>query len=92
VIQLPDVSLPQETQAQLAQYPREIDAIPDYAARVERAGVRFEGLNKKGNPTFDNVTETLTKMCAGPRRCGYCEDSGADEVEHFCPTPSARSS
>lgn len=24
-------------------------------------------------------------MCAGARRCGYCEDSAADEVEHIWP-------
>ncbi len=24
-------------------------------------------------------------MCAGARRCGYCEDSAADEVEHIRP-------
>jgi hypothetical protein len=28
---------------------------------------------------------TLTKMCSGAQRCGYCEDSLADEVEHIKP-------
>jgi len=31
------------------------------------------------------VRQTLTQMCCGARRCGYCEDSVADEVEHIKP-------
>jgi uncharacterized protein (TIGR02646 family) len=31
------------------------------------------------------VRETLAEMCPGARRCGYCEDSLADEVEHIKP-------
>ena len=85
MIQLPDSALHPETQARLAQAQSEVDGIPDYAARVERAGQRFGSLNKKGNPTFDSVKETLTAMCSGARRCAYCEDSVADEVEHIWP-------
>jgi uncharacterized protein (TIGR02646 family) len=35
--------------------------------------------------TFRKVRSTLAKMCSGGRRCGYCEDSAADEVEHIKP-------
>ena len=31
------------------------------------------------------VRSALTQMCQGARRCGYCEDSVADEVEHIKP-------
>ena len=31
------------------------------------------------------VRASLTKTCFGSRRCGYCEDSVADEVEHIKP-------
>jgi uncharacterized protein (TIGR02646 family) len=85
VIHLPAVQLPEETQAQLAQYQREVNGLADYAVRVEQARERFGSLNKKGNPAFDSVKAALTKMCVGARRCAYCEDSVADEVEHIRP-------
>src|SRR5262249_28940811 len=37
------------------------------------------------NPTFRAVRRTLNEMCHGSRRCMYCEDAPADEVEHFKP-------
>ena len=37
------------------------------------------------NPTFREVRARLVEMCSGPRRCNYCEDSVADEVEHIAP-------
>lgn len=85
MIRLPNLPLPAEAQAQLAQYQQEIDTLPEYAARVARAKERFESLNRRGNATFDVVKATLTKMCVGARRCAYCEDSAADEVEHIKP-------
>ncbi|ATB28394.1 hypothetical protein [Melittangium boletus] len=85
MIQLPDISLPPEAETQLLQYQNEINALPDYAARVEQARLRFSALNKKGNPTFDSVKAKLSSMCTGARRCAYCEDSVADEVEHIRP-------
>ena len=85
MIQLPDMALPGETQIKLAEYQQEIDAISDYKARVSRAKERFESLNRRGHSTFDTVKATLTQMCSGARRCCYCEDSAADEVEHIRP-------
>lgn len=37
------------------------------------------------NKAFRRVRSTLTSMCAGAKRCMYCEDSAADEVEHHRP-------
>lgn len=34
---------------------------------------------------FDEVKGLLRAACWGARRCNYCEDSVADEVEHFRP-------
>lgn len=85
MIRLPDVPLPAEAHANLAEYQREVDTLPDYAARVVHAKGRFAALNKKGNSTFDSVKATLAKMNSGARRCAYCEDSAADEVEHIRP-------
>lgn len=34
---------------------------------------------------FRKIRAKLEKMCVGKRRCNYCEDSVADEVEHIKP-------
>lgn len=64
---------------------REIDEIAEYAERVRRAKQSFALRNRTSNPTFRDVRATLASMCSGARRCGYCEDSAADEVEHVKP-------
>lgn len=63
----------------------EVDAGTTYAKRVSLAKGRFSARNKSTNPTFAEVRSKLTAMCSGARRCMYCEDSVADEVEHFKP-------
>ncbi|RYZ36812.1 MAG: hypothetical protein EOO71_30400 [Myxococcaceae bacterium] len=85
MIRLPNHPLPEPAHSRLVEYQGEIDSLPDYEARVERAKTRFGGLNRKGEPTFDSVKATLSKMCVGVQRCAYCEDSLADEVEHIRP-------
>lgn len=45
----------------------------------------FSSYNKKGNKVFDVVKKSLTEMCSGAKRCAYCEDAPADEVEHIFP-------
>jgi len=62
-----------------------IDDETDYAQRVSLAKIHFSNRNKAGNSTFDTVKAVLIKMCTGPRRCAYCEDSVADEIEHIHP-------
>lgn len=85
MIQLPAISLHPDALSQLQSWQQEIDRITDYADRVARAGSLFSARNTKGNVTFDRVRESLAQMCSGTRRCGYCEDSAADEVEHIRP-------
>ena len=34
---------------------------------------------------FGAIRSTLASMCTGSVRCGYCEDSAADEIEHIRP-------
>ena len=41
---------------------------------------------EKETPPLRRCEPALSAMCHGPRRCMYCEDSAADEVEHFRPT------
>lgn len=85
MIQLRRVSLPSETLKELRTFQKKIDVVPDYAAKVTVAKAHFSLKNKSKNRTFVEVKKGLTKMCAGARRCVYCEDSCADEVEHIKP-------
>lgn len=41
--------------------------------------------NKAKRAAFDEIKTLLTEACWGARRCNYCEDSIADEIEHFRP-------
>jgi uncharacterized protein (TIGR02646 family) len=82
VIRLPEVSLPGPTLASLQALQERVDGAGDYAARVAQAKVRWDA---KPAPVFFTVKTALTEMCSGVRRCCYCEDSLADEVEHIKP-------
>ncbi|MCL4248759.1 MAG: hypothetical protein KJ065_11500 [Anaerolineae bacterium] len=82
---IPDHVLPDEVLAQLLAWQHEIDALPDFAARVDAAKTRFSSRSGRSNKTFRQVRAALKEMCAGARRCMYCEDSVADEVEHIKP-------
>jgi hypothetical protein len=42
-------------------------------------------VNRRGNAVFDAVERSLDQIARGIRRCAFCEDSMADEVEHFRP-------
>ena len=85
MIRLPDVALAAEAVAKLAEYQSEVDAQPTYEERVAEAKRLFGLRNKRGNDVFDAVKDALARMCSGARRCVYCEDSLADEVEHVRP-------
>ncbi len=85
MLQLPNIALPSKIQRQLDTLQQEIDAINDYATQVETAKRKFSQHNRARNPTFKVVRTTLRRMCSGAERCGYCEDSYADEIEHIKP-------
>ncbi|MFP5272700.1 HNH endonuclease [Coleofasciculus sp.] len=85
MIRLPHRNLPKNAQNQLNTWQNEINGLKDYAERVDRGKKAFARRNKLTNPTFRKVRQTLTQMCCAARRCGYCEDSVADEVEHIKP-------
>ncbi|MBN8183116.1 hypothetical protein [Roseibium aggregatum] len=64
-----------------------VDAGVDYPTRVALAKSEW-GKKTSSNAketAFRSVRATLDKMCVGPRRCAYCEDSLADEIEHILP-------
>lgn len=85
MIQLPDLPLLTTTQDQLEKWQQAVDAISVYANRVSEGKKLLSSYNKTRNPTFKQIRQVLTEMCSGARRCTYCEDSVADEVEHIKP-------
>lgn len=85
MIRLPDIPPPGAASQQLASWQAEVDALRSHAARVEAAKRLFKQRNTSKNKTFVEVRRRLTAMCSGAQRCGYCEDSAADEVEHIRP-------
>src|SRR5258708_3065036 len=85
MIRLRRVSLPSGTLTELQHLQAKVDAIAHYEQRVSAAKVQFSRNNTTRNSTFTQVKRALTKMCSRARRCVYCEDSHADEVEHIKP-------
>lgn len=85
MIQLRDLDLPADAATKLDAYQADVDAKVSYEERVAE-GKRLFGLrNSRDNAVFAAVKNTLDRMCSGERRCAYCEDSMADEVEHVRP-------
>jgi uncharacterized protein (TIGR02646 family) len=85
MIQLQKKDLPEAATEKLAVWQEELNKVESYEVRVSEAKRKFESRNVITNPTFRIVRSTLTKICSGNRRCCYCEDSVADEVEHIRP-------
>ena len=85
MIHLQDEALPEPISRELSGYQSSIDAILDYAEKVAQAKRQFGLKNTPHSPVFNAVRKTLARMCSGAQRCGYCEDSCADEVEHIRP-------
>ena len=74
-----------ETLTKLALWQRYVDSSPNYVIKVERAKLQFQLANRAGSATFSEIKNHLSAMCSGARRCMYCEDSVADEIEHHHP-------
>lgn len=85
MILLPEVPLARDAVNGLAEYQAGVDAEASYQDRVAAGKRLFSARNKRGNAIFDAVKRALDQMCSGARRCAYCEDSMADEVEHVRP-------
>jgi len=68
----------------LAKRQQKVSVLATYAEQVAAAKKSW-GAAKKSEPPFPAVKGALDTMCWGHRRCMYCEDSVADEIEHFAP-------
>ena len=85
MLYLDDPGLDAATAQGLRAYQTKVASAGKYAMQVEAGKCLFSGYNRPGNPVFRVVRKRLADMCAGARRCGYCEDSVGDEVEHIRP-------
>ena len=82
--QLPQhITLDSQYQKWLTQWETELQSIVPYPARVALAQKQWPSRRK--TKTLQHVCLKLEEMCSGNRRCCYCEDSVADEVEHIKP-------
>lgn len=59
-----------------------VNSCADYEAQVVYAKSSWQ---RKPAALFDELKLRLAEMCSGNRRCVYCEDSLADEIEHMRP-------
>lgn len=71
-----------ETKRHLVTKQAVIDAAADYPTKVSTADALWD---KKSTTIFAEIRAFLDTLCSGARRCHYCEDSAADEIEHIYP-------
>lgn len=85
MIQLNPEIISAQASSNLSTWQNEVNAEQTFPRQVSTAKRLWGNKNRRGNATFDEVKRRLTSMCSGVRRCCYCEDSMADEVEHIYP-------
>lgn len=85
MIAFPIAALPQPAAAGLAGYQAQVLAPATYADQVDAGKALFKTHNTKTDAVFKVVRNTLHQLGGPTRRCAYCEDSMADEVEHIAP-------
>lgn len=83
MVKLDDIDLSEGCLNSLKKYQQEIDLLTSFHDQVEKAKKIWPA--RKQNMPFEEVKEALKKMCSGAKRCHYCEDSYADEIEHIHP-------
>jgi hypothetical protein len=90
MLHLQDPGIDARTAQGLSGYQAEVQSAATYAEQVEAGKRLFGRYNRSTNPVFRIVRERLALMCPGARRCGYCEDSIGDEIEHIRPKVSGQ--
>lgn len=87
MLRIADRAIPAGTLTTLARLQAKVDAGADYAARVALAKSQWDSKtsSEAKKAAFQSIKNNLDHMCVGPRRCAYCEDSLADEIEHILP-------
>jgi len=64
---------------------QEINSLKSFKEQNVSAKKLFKQKNTKTNPVFKEVRISISELCNRTRRCVYCEDSLADEIEHIYP-------
>lgn len=77
------INLDRKYQSYLTKWESEIQTFTPYSTRVNAAKGKWA--SRRQSKTLKHVCLKLEEMCSGNRRCCYCEDSVADEVEHIKP-------
>ena len=85
MLYLQDPGLDAKTAQGLKGYQAEVQSAATYAEQVKAGKRLFGRYNRSTNSVFKIVRERLALMCSGAHRCGYCEDSVGDEIEHIRP-------
>ena len=85
MIQMTTLPLPNDAQAYLDDKQDVIDALPAYDERVAKGQALWKNKSRTHFGKDGGIRTTLIAMCVGARRCNYCEDAPADEVEHIRP-------
>lgn len=83
MIKVSPVDLADETQTTLDKLQAEVNAYSTYVDQVNEGKRLFEAHRR--SVAFRPVLKALRQMCSGARRCHYCEDSAATDVEHIWP-------
>ena len=85
MLYIEDPGLDARTERGLRRYQSQVNSAGTYPQQVAEGKRLFDSRNKRTNAVFGTVRAKLVKMCSGAQRCGYCEDSVGDEVEHIKP-------
>ncbi|MCY4387902.1 MAG: hypothetical protein OXC18_12450 [Desulfurellaceae bacterium] len=85
MLHLDDPGLDTTTARGLRDYQCKVDNAGSYPEQVATGKRLFERYKHRTNRVFKVVRTRLADMCPGAQRCGYCEDSVGDEVEHIKP-------
>jgi hypothetical protein len=85
MLEIPACHLTSALSAGLAKYQSVVNLQQTYALQISVGIKNYGAYNKPNNPIFGPIRQLLSDMCNGPVRCMYCEDSVADEIEHFWP-------
>ena len=85
MLQLKDPGIDAGTTRTLKRYQTEVNSAGNYADRVAKARKLFANRSTPRNATFRVVRNRLRQMCASPDRCGWCEDSEANQIDHVKP-------
>lgn len=87
MIRLASETISSAAQDRLNYLQRQVDEQADFEQKASRADSLWR--NKSGSETgkaaFDEIRNTLIKMCISVEVCNYCEQNEANDIEHIYP-------